>query len=144
MTLAGLGMAAARVALPIAAQYASTMFTGKQGEQMGDRNTKDAQDFREAARQLNVDPDVYAKVAAHYDGQARSNGQNMSRSDTAFANQLLQGNNRANSALNMAERDQQIAAEQAMDLSRGYRDAAANQAQTSANLMSSILSNTRR
>lgn len=116
-------------------QFAS----GKMGETIGGYNERASEEHREAARRLNVDPNVYSQVAADINNRGQSSGANQSRSDVAFSNQLQQSNNRADLTNQMAATDQAIAYRQAEQLANAYGSAQQAQARASNDIMSSAL-----
>jgi hypothetical protein len=116
-------------------QFAS----GKMGETIGGHNEQASQDHREAARRLNVDPNVYAQVAADVNNRGQSSGASQSRSDAAFNNQLAQSNNRADLTNQMAATDQAIAYRQAEQLANAYGSAQQAQARASNDVYSAAM-----
>lgn len=143
MAAAAIGAAALRMGGKFIAQEgakaAGQYFAGKMGETIGGQNEGASQEHREAARRLNVDPSVYAQVAADVNNRGQASGANQSRSDVAFGNQLNQSNNRADATTRMALNDQEIAANQATQLANAYGSAQQAQARASNDIMSSIL-----
>lgn len=120
--------------------YASGVAGGKAGEQTGGYNERESRSFRDANDQRNMDA-TNRQNGANQDATnvAGGQGQNLSRGDTAFANQLQQSNKRADTALNMSVYDQDNAFQNGRQLAQNYTDTANRQAATSANLMASIL-----
>lgn len=144
---AALGAAALRIGGQAAVKYGAQALgdmvgqfaSGKSGEAIGKHNEAASQEHREAARRLNVDPSVYAQVAADVNNRGQASGANQSRSDVAFSNQLNQSNNRADATTRMALNDQEIAANQATQLANAYGSAQQAQARASNDIMSSVL-----
>jgi hypothetical protein len=135
---------AARYGMQAIGNMAGQFLGGKMGETIGGYNENASDEHREAAKRLNVDAATYARVAEDVNNAGQRSGSQTSRADQAFGNQMAQSNVRANATTRMALNDQEIAANQATQLANAYGDAQARQAQTSANLMSSIVNNAQR
>ncbi len=137
--LTSVAAGAARYGAQAVGNMAGQFMSGKMGETIGGHNEGASQEHREAARRLNVDPNVYAQVAADVNNRGQASGANQSRSDVAFGNQLNQSNNRADATTRMALNDQEIAANQATQLANAYGSAQQAQARASNDIMSSVL-----
>lgn len=133
------GQAIGGQALKYGSQALGSLVGGRTGETIGGHNEGASIEHREAARRLNVDPELYSRIAGDVNNRGAAQGAGQSQADTAFANQLGQSNNRAAATTRMALNDQEIASGQATQLANAYGQAQQNQAQTSANLMSSVL-----
>lgn len=152
MTLAGLGMMAGRYitgqgiksGMNALGDAVSTFAGGKMGESVGSYNEGASDKLRETARKYNIDPNSFAQAMSEHNESSKNSQQGRDFRQQAFNSQLIGANNRANSVLNMAERDQQFAQDRAAQLADGYRQASDAQGQASANIINAMSGMNRR
>lgn len=141
--LAAYGLqAVGRAVLPSVMATGAQFMAGKMGETIGGHNEQESQGFRNSNDGRNqAATDRQNTTNAQTTNQAGSQGQQLTREDTIFNNQLGQSNNRAEAAVKMAVYDQDNAFRNGQQLASNYTDTANRQAATSANLAASILGN---
>lgn len=121
-----------------------TFAAGKTAESVGSYNEGASDKLRETARKYNIDPNAFAQAMSEHNDRSKGAQQGRDFAQQAFNSQLIGANNRANSVLNMAERDQQFAQDRASQLAEGYRNASDAQGQASANIISAMSGMNRR
>jgi hypothetical protein len=135
MGLEQLAFMAAKSALPMVGNF----IAGKTAEKIGSNNEEQSTKQRLLSKFENENPNEQGNRQAESTNSAAGSQQNRSRNDTIFDNQLKQSNNRADLQNTMAVNDQEIAYRRGQQLADNYVNSAANQATSSANILSSIM-----